>query len=485
MVFSSSLFLLYFIPVFLLGYALIDARYRKLFTIFASVFFFAWGAPMFSLIILISLGFDYLLLNQISGERNSRKKWMFRTLVLVNIAMLVYFKYTGFLISNLNPLLTLSGIKAVTFAQTALPLGVSFIVFQKLAFFIDFYRGKIKPESLSDYFFHILMFPKLLAGPIVRFSEMSETLSHNASQTTADMRLSGFFRFSVGLAKKVLIANILGDQVNVLFALPQEQLYGGILWIAALAYTFQIYFDFSGYSDMAIGLALMMGFRFPENFNNPYTARSITEFWRRWHMTLSNWLRDYVFLPVAYAASRRLKANRYLNVKTDQWLYMLATMVTMFICGFWHGAAWTFIIWGIYQGILMVMERLFLLKLYKRTRHIVAVPFTFFFTIIGWMLFRADSVRQAAGLIRNLISFSGPEVLIHLNSKFYTILVLAFLFSFAALIKPVARWQESMFRTEKPVWVHGIHTFLALLLFILSVSAITASGFNPFIYFRF
>jgi alginate O-acetyltransferase complex protein AlgI len=228
-----------------------------------------------------------------------------------------------------------------------------------------------------------------------------------------------------------------------------------------------------------------MGFRFPENFNNPYTAKSITEFWRRWHMTLSNWLRDYVFLPVAYSASRKLKENRYLNVKTDQWLYMIATMVTMFVCGFWHGAAWTFILWGIYQGIMMVLERMFLVKLYKKTKNIIAVPLTFFLTILGWMIFRADTLRQALLYIRKLFDFIAVESTVHISPKYYTILVIAILFSFAALFKPVVRWQESLFTPDKSSLRHTLHTILAIVLFILSLSAITASGFNPFIYFRF
>lgn len=485
MIFSSSLFLLYFIPVFLLVYYVIDKKYRNIFVILASMLFFTWGAPVFSIIILASLLFDFFLLNIMKNRNGKTKNVIFWILVIINLGMLVYFKYTNFLIDNINPLIKLMGIKALATAKIALPLGISFIVFQKISFFIDFKRSKIQPESLKHYFYHILMFPKLLAGPIVRFNEIAGEIESHADNITNDMRLSGFFRFSVGLAKKVLIANVLGDQLAEMATIQTENLSSGILWLAALGYTFQIYFDFSGYSDMAIGLAQMMGFRFPENFNNPYTAKSITEFWRRWHITLSNWLRDYVFLPVAYSTSRSMKANRYLNVKTEQWLYMIATMITMFICGIWHGAAWTFILWGIYQGVIMVLERLFLLRLYKKTKNIPAVPVTFFLTIMGWVVFSSESVSKAFLHIKLMSTFSDMESMFHFTSKYYTILIIAFVCSFTALSKRVANWQDSLFLTGKSTARYLLNTLLALVLFTLSLSAVTASGFNPFIYFRF
>jgi alginate O-acetyltransferase complex protein AlgI len=328
------------------------------------------------------------------------------------------------------------------------------------------------------------MFPKLFAGPIVRFGEISDRIQDSGGEITNDQRLSGFFRFVIGLAKKVLIANVLGSQVDLLFALPAQDFSTPIAWIAALGYTFQIYFDFSGYSDMAIGLAMIMGFRFPENFNNPYTAGSITEFWRRWHMSLSNWLRDYVFLPRAYASSRRLKKDRYMGLKAEQWIYMEATLVTMLICGVWHGAAWTFIVWGLFQGLIMILERLFLLKFYKKKRYI-AVPVTFFLTILGWMMFRAENIHQGLSLIKSLFIFREAVNYTYINPKFYTILAIAALFSFIALAKGMEKWQVKLFSTEHKIGGFMVMTLISILLFVISLATITSTGFNPFIYFRF
>ncbi|MHC1708606.1 MAG: MBOAT family protein [Bacteroidales bacterium] len=486
MIFSTSLFLVYFLPFFLLIYYLADPRYRNLYVIIASTLFFAWGAPVFVFILWGSVLFDHYWNLWMDKKEGKKRRTLFTILIIIHITLLLYFKYVNFFIENINEVLKITGPQEIKWTRILLPLGISFIVFQKISYTIEVYRRHHPPaQDLGAYAYYILMFPKLLAGPIIRYKEMSAGIEQGIHTIGYDERLNGFFRFCIGLAKKVLIANVLGETVDQVFALKPAELGTPLAWLGALGYTFQIYFDFSGYSDMAIGLANMMGFRFGENFNNPYVATSITEFWRRWHITLSNWLRDYIFLPVAYNASRKWKKGRYFGVKTEQWLYLSATTVTMMLCGFWHGAAWTFILWGFYQGLIMILERLFLLKFYKRTTTYLGWILTFVFTVMGWVIFRSKDVSSGLAYIREMWSFqlNIPEFLI--TPKFITMLLLAVLFSFPAIIPSVEKWQMRMFSPNHKNTHHLLMTLAAVILFIISISAITASGFSPFIYFRF
>lgn len=486
MVYSSSLFLLYFLPVFIVLYYLADPRYKNGLVVTASTLFFAWGAPVFVFILWASILVDYYWNGWMSRSEGKKRRTLFLLILIINLGLLLYFKYVNFFIENINEILKNVGDTRIKWTRIALPLGISFLVFQKISYSVEVYRRHHPAcQQLIDYAYYILMFPKLLAGPIIRYKEMSEGIEKGIGTIGFDVRLNGFFRFSIGLAKKVLIANVLGETVDQIFAMKPLDMGSPLAWLGALGYTFQIYFDFSGYSDMAIGLANMMGFRFGENFNNPYTAKSITEFWRRWHITLSNWLRDYLFLPLAYGASRRWKKDRYMGVKTEQWMYLWATSITMILCGFWHGAAWTFIVWGFYQGLIMILERLYLLKFYKKTSAYLALSLTFIFTVMGWVLFRSKDVPTGLAHIREMWSFqlAMPEFL--LTRKFIVMLLLAALFSFPALIPGVEKWQMRIFSPQQKNSHHILMTVTALLLFILSLSAITASGFSPFIYFRF
>jgi alginate O-acetyltransferase complex protein AlgI len=258
----------------------------------------------------------------------------------------------------------------------------------------------------------------------------------------------------------------------------------GIVWIGAIAYTFQIYFDFSGYTDMAIGLARMVGFKLPENFDSPYVSQSITEFWRRWHMTLSFWFRDYIFLPLAYATSRKLPKEHYLGIRSDKVIYLIATSVTFLLCGFWHGAAWTFIAWGAYMGLFLIIDRLFLLKYLKKAGKIPSIALTFFLLMIGWLIFRSQTLDEAWFLIRRLFLFQGGENIVWLNPKFWTMLAVAVLFSFWGGFKKVELWIEKLyFNPGNGMMI--TFSILAILLLILSEATISSSGFSPFIYFRF
>ena len=485
MIYSSSLFLLYFLPVFLILYFLAGKKFNNWVLLAASIGFYAWGAPQFVFWVMGSVIVDFAVIRMMSLKTGTLRQWLFWISVALNLALLLYFKYMNFFAEQFQGLLTLFGSKPAEWTKIALPVGISFITFQKLSYTLEVYKKRHPAfEKFQDYALYIFMFPQLLSGPIVRPGQISSQITDRGDQENMDSRLTGFYRFIIGLSKKVLIADVLGVTVNEIFALPSVELSTGITWIGAIAYTFQIYFDFSGYTDMAIGLARMLGFRLPENFNSPYLSQSITEFWRRWHMTLSFWFRDYIFLPLAYATSRKLPKERYLGLRADKVIYLIATTVTFLLCGFWHGAAWTFIIWGAYMGIFLIIDRLFLLKYLKKAGKIPSIALTFFLLLIGWVIFRSQTLDAAWFLIRRLFSFQGGENLVWLNPKFWTMLALAIFFSFWGGFRKVEAWIEKLYFNPG----NGLmitFSVLAILLFILNEASITSSGFSPFIYFRF
>ncbi len=485
MIFSSSLFLLYFLPILLIIYFLIDRSYKNWLLLIVSVLFYAWGAPLFVFWVMAAVVIDFVLIGQMSKKTGPARRWLFWTSVILNLSLLLYFKYMNFFVEQFEVMLGWIGSKPAAWTKIALPVGISFITFQKLSYTLDVYK-KQHPvfQKLQDYALYIFMFPQLLSGPIVRPGQIASQIADRSAQENVDYRLTGFYRFIIGLAKKVLIADVLGVTVNEIFSLTSVELSSGMAWIGAIAYTFQIYFDFSGYSDMAIGLARILGFRLPENFNSPYVSQSITEFWRRWHMTLSFWFRDYIFLPLAYATSRKLPKEHYFGIRADKVIYLIATTVTFLLCGFWHGAAWTFIVWGAYMGVFLIVDRLFLLKYLKKAGKVPSIALTFFLLMIGWLIFRAQNLDEAWFLIRRLFQFQGGENMVWLNPKFWTMLVIAIVFSFWGGFKKIEAWIEKLYFTPG----NGlIITFsvIAIILFILSEATISSSGFSPFIYFRF
>jgi alginate O-acetyltransferase complex protein AlgI len=391
----------------------------------------------------------------------------------------------NFFMDQWEVILSWFGGRPSEWTRIVLPVGISFITFQKLAYLFEVSRRSITPfRSMQDYALYIFMFPQLLSGPIVRPGQIAGQITDRKSQENINERLIGLYRFLIGLAKKVLIADTLATIVNPVFEMGPTELSTGLAWIGAIAYTFQIYFDFSGYTDMAIGLALMLGFRLPENFNSPYVSTGITDFWKRWHITLSLWFRDYLFLPLAYAVSRRMKKDRYLGLRTDVILYGIAASVTFILCGFWHGAAWTFILWGAYQGLFLILDRLFLLKFFRKIKRIPAVIITFLIIVVGWVLFRSENLDQAWFYIGRMFSFTAAENEIWLNPKFWTLFAIAAFFAFWGGFKSVEQWINRLY--EKPGNATLIlFSILGLLLFILSLATVTSSGFSPFIYFRF
>ncbi|MEM9022100.1 MAG: MBOAT family protein, partial [Bacteroidota bacterium] len=387
MVFSSTVFLLYFLPAFLLLYHLVGRKLKNTVILLASLWFYSWGEPWFVFIVLGSTVVDFYLVRSLhQASAPGRRKGLLALSIGLNVGLLLYFKYANFLVENANAVLTAVGITEVSWTRIALPIGISFYTFQTLTYSIDIYRGQAQPlKRVDDYLLYILSFPQMIAGPIVRFNTVAAQIMQRTE--TLDDKLQGFFRFCIGLGKKVLIANVMGEQADAILDGDLATVSTATAWIGILAYTFQIYFDFSGYSDMAIGLGRIMGFRFPENFNHPYISQSITEFWRRWHITLGAWMRDYLYIPLG--GSRVSSPSRlYFNL----WFVFL-------VSGLWHGASWNFVLWGAYHGLFLILDRLFLMKLYARIGRLPSVAITFFLVVIGWVFFRLEDLDQALAFI--------------------------------------------------------------------------------------
>lgn len=454
-------------------YFLLGKKLKNLFALLASIIFYAWGAPDFIFIVLGSIVADYYLVDLLSRKEGKQKRWLLAASVFLNVGLLAYFKYANFFVENVNLVISAMGFDTPTWTSVALPIGISFFTFQKLTYSIDVYRNVHAPlKKLTDYALYILMFPQLIAGPIVRYNEIADQIEDREANETMNNRLTGFFRFTIGLGKKVLIANVLGEQVDIIFSGHISSISTFTAWTGIIAYAFQIYFDFSGYSDMAIGIGRMMGFRFPENFNNPYISQSITEFWRRWHITLGRFMRDYLYIPLggSQVSTKRL----YFNL----WVVFL-------ISGLWHGAAWNFVIWGAFHGLFLIADRIFLLKYLNSAGKIPAIIITFIISLVGWVFFRAENMAMAGDYLGRMFAFDFSMDNHLFEKKFYVLLFVGAFFAFWGGFKNIESWQFQLFREGKPMKVILPMFVISIVLFIVCVSAITSSGFNPFIYFRF
>jgi alginate O-acetyltransferase complex protein AlgI len=475
MAFSSIVFLLYFLPFFLLGYHIIPSRWKNIFLLISSILFYAWGAPVFIFVILGTtfLDFHFVKWMDASSTERSRRLWLMLSLCL-NLSLLFYFKYFSFFVDNINEVLKQLNLNQIGIAEIILPIGISFYTFESLTYVIDVYRRKHKPLKVFwDYQLYIILFPKLIAGPIIRYHEIADQIESRDQNDTIDYKIAGMVRFVIGLSKKILIANVLAARVDEIFSRDILELSSAEAWIGILGYTFQIYFDFSGYSDMAIGLGRIMGFKFPENFNNPYSSQSITEFWRRWHITLGSWMREYLYIPLGGNRVKH-KGRMYFNL----WIVFLAS-------GLWHGASWSFVFWGAYHGLFLVLERLFLLKIYSRIGKLPSILISFFIVVIGWVFFRVEHIADAFSFIGKMFAFTGKNIGDVVNAHFNFVLVLSVLFSFITLLtcgeKIQGFFYSETFSTRKTIFL-----FLIIIpLLTLSVASITGFGFNPFIYFRF
>ena len=481
MVFSSIIFLCGFMPVVFILYYICPNRFRNVLLLIASLIFYAWGEPKYILIMLFSTVFDYCNGRLIEHFRDKENKRGAKTVLIIsvvgNIGILAFFKYTDFLLETVN---YISGLN-ISLLEIALPIGISFYTFQTMSYTIDVYRGHVKAQrNILDFATYVCMFPQLIAGPIVRYQSVEREL-HERSANAYDVA-TGLKRFVFGLGKKVILANQAGEIWNQIQAVSLSEMSVTLAWLGAVAYTFQIYFDFSGYSDMAIGMGQMMGFDFPENFNYPYISKSITEFWRRWHISLSTWFKEYVYIPLG---GNRCGISRQAVNLTVTWL----------LTGLWHGAEWNFVLWGVYYFIILLMEKWFLLDFLKKVPKITGHIYAMFIVIIGWVIFACEDFGF---LGRYLQSMFGYKVcFINGLSKYAwsTNIILLIILAIASteFPKKLLFKIEGIFAGKHPTIdkfygeeIHFIITgIMSLAILIVSLSLIVNGSYNPFLYFRF
>ena len=478
MVFSSIAFLFYFLPLFLLAYFALPFR-NAVFLVFSLIFYTLGEGPhLFLLLACVAYNhrFAILIENESDKRGPGSKRWI-SIAIAVNLGVLGLFKYGGFLMAQLAPVLHLFGAHPLQHWPLALPFGISFFTFHALSYLIDVYRRDVKAErNLLALALYITMFPQLIAGPIVRFKTIVGEL-HGRRETMEDIA-EGIRIFVIGLAQKTLIANTLALPADRIFALPTDMVTAPVAWIGAIAYGLQLYFDFSGYSLMAIGLARALGLHFPRNFDYPYISKSITEFWRRWHITLSQWFRDYVYIPLG--GNREGALTTYRNL-----------IIVFFLCGLWHGAAWTFVIWGLWHGLFLVIERMGLGRVLARLPSPIAHAYALLVVVIGWVMFRSPDFPHAMTYLKIMAGLGHPgETTFGAAWFLSTDVVLAFIAAFIGslptlpwLTSRLSRWSETAALPR--LFVAGAGVVLPLGLLMLCTMLLALGTYNPFLYFRF
>ncbi len=478
MVFSSFLFLFLFLPLFWLSYFLSPKRLKNFCALIWSYFFYGWGAPTVLPCLIVLSVFDFIVSRWMSQRSGSARKLACALGVGVNLLFLGYFKYANFFVAEVNSLLQSAGLNPIVWLEIALPIGISFFTFQKISYLVDVYRGTTPAaERFTEYALYVALFPQLIAGPIIRYHDIQAQITERTHRI--DLVFSGLVRFSIGLAKKVLIADAMGNVADTIFNLPIDSLTTGYAWLGALAYAYQIYFDFSGYSDMAIGLGRILGFRIPENFNTPYVSQTITEFWRRWHISLSNWMREYLYIPLG--GNRVAPARIYLNL----WIVFL-------LSGLWHGASWTFVAWGALHGLFLTIDKLFWSRASQRLPKIVNVVLTFGIVLISWVLFRAEDFSIAFEFIKRMICFTEywdvfepPVFGLTIHTRGLFVCGLATVLVFAPICTVIEQWASNFWSKEANGWQTGVQMLVASCCFALAILSLSTTDYNPFIYFRF
>lgn len=466
MVFSSLVFLFTFLPLTLICYVLAPRRIKNPVLLLASLIFYAWGEPVYLFLMLLSIGLNYVcgmeIAQKLKKKREAKLALIFA--VAVNVGILGFFKYAGFLVGNLNAILPFE----IPQPNLALPVGISFYTFQILSYIIDVYRGKVEAQkNLISFGLYVTMFPQLIAGPIVQYADIDRQLKHRT--VTWEKFGNGAVYFIRGLGKKVLLANMIGELFDTVFAMQELSVLSA--WLGCIAYTFQIYFDFSGYSDMAIGLGRMFGFEFMKNFDYPYISRSVTEFWRRWHISLGSWFREYVYIPLG--GNRTTRAKHIRNI-----------MAVWMLTGLWHGASWNFVAWGVYYGAILLVEKFLLAGVMERIPGFVRRGYTMLLVMLGWVLFFSPSLGAAvkymgvmAGIGAN--GFADAEGIYLLMSNFIMLLILA-----AVSTPRVFRLFLKLGRDRQGIRIAvQCVTYMAILL--LCVACLVTDTYNPFLYFRF
>lgn len=464
MVFSSFSFIFVFLPIVLAIYYLVKDKYKNVCICIASLIFYAWGEPKNILLMLISVILNYFLAIWIGNTKGTKKKVLLIIDIILNIMIIGFFKYANFLIDNINYILHTN----IGNVEVALPIGISFYTFQILSYVIDVYRGNVKVQkNIIKLCTYISLFPQLIAGPIVRYEDIEKQLDDR--KESFDKFIEGLKRFIYGLGKKVLLANNMALIADTIYETNPNN--GTImLWLAAIGYTLQIYFDFSGYSDMAIGLGKMFGFEFMENFNYPYIAKSVTDFWRRWHISLSTWFKDYVYIPLGGNRVSQLKLVR--NI-----------LIVWGLTGLWHGANWNFIIWGFYYAILLIIEKLVLNKWLDKLPKVVKHIYSLLIIVIGWVIFRTEDLSQIFIIVKNMFIYNPSNIVEYVLESWNIKVGLLFIIPAIILSTPVIskKIKENLNKTS----VYVLNNIIVCIIFGLSIIQLLIQTYNPFIYFNF
>ena len=482
MVFSSTVFLFIFLPSVLFLYVLFPARFRNILLLIASLFFYAWGENFFVMVMLISIASNYIAGRAILAYKARPFSKAFLIFgIAANLLLLGSYKYVNFIVDNINYILTVIHVNPIQLAQIHLPIGISFFTFQAMSYLIDLYREDAPPQKgLINVALYISLFPQLIAGPIVRYHDIAHQLIKRS--VTRDGFACGVRRFVIGLGKKVLIANTVATVADQVFSLPYDQLSTGAFWLGSLCYTLQIYFDFSGYSDMAIGLGRMFGFRIPENFNYPYISTSIREFWRRWHISLSTWFRDYLYFPLG--GNRKGQIRTYINL-----------FIVFILCGLWHGASWNFVIWGLIHGLFLSLERTaagyWIKALWRPFKYL----YVLLVVIVAWVFFRCETLSDAITYLSHMFAIDIIEVPAYTVAYFLNREVLSAMLLGCIGATPVlhlfVRINKYIRESAAPladVYRIGFsfsRTLCLSLILLLSIMYLASGAYNPFIYFRF
>lgn len=460
MIFSSTLFLFVFLPIVLVVYYLIDYRLKNTWLLLASLIFYAWGEPKYIILMLTSIIVNYILGLAIEKKRNKAKSASVSILIcsiIFNLFVLLYFKYYDFFVQNINRIAS----RDFPLKHIALPVGISFYTFQIMSYVIDVYRGNVTAQkNILNLGLYIALFPQLIAGPIVRYIDIEKQLKER--RLCINQISDGVQRFIVGFSKKILIADRLAPLVDTIFA--QNGISAPSAWIGIIAYSLQIFFDFSGYSDMAIGLGQMFGFKFCDNFNYPYISKTIKEFWRRWHISLSTWFKDYVYIPLG--GSRCGVLRSYTNL-----------IVIFFLTGFWHGASWNFIVWGLYYVVFLIIERLGFEKRLESMPQIIQHIYALLVIMIGWVFFRADGLRAAVVYIKSMFVWNEnawKDLYVLMDRQSVFVLIIGII-----LATPICK--KIKYLKENGI----LKNLLLFCVFLVAISYMLGSGFSPFLYFRF
>ncbi len=469
MLFSSMTFVFLFLPILILIYFISKKEFHNMILLIASIIFYAWGEPKYLAIMLLTILINYF--GAIAIEEFSSKKKLILTLtIILNLSFLIYFKYFNFLIEIFNDITHLN----TSALNIIMPIGISFYTFQALSYLIDVYRKECSAQrNLYKLALYISLFPQLIAGPIVKYHDIAEQI--DSREINFEKVNLGVKRFICGLAKKMLLANTMGAIADKIFVQAPDTFSHTIAWIGSIAYSLQLYFDFSGYSDMAIGLGLIFGFRFMENFNYPYISKSLTEFWRRWHISLSTWFKQYIYITIGGNKGSKIKTIRNLAV-------------VFLLTGIWHGANWTFVLWGIYNGFFVIIEKIINIKEFeqKYTSRIVRVLqhiYCILIFVVGWVLFRSDSISYAKRYLMNMFGFMTPDSTKYMYEFTYYVDNCDIIIFIIAVLCAVPIFNKMIY-TENKCLKAVVNVWL-LFIFFLSAVTIASNTYNPFIYFRF